>query len=380
MGVCFWLVGICPYCEIETTAKIQHRLPDLVVSAFKKPGQNPWVEARAIYGTFAAGALRTILGPLADGSGTILERGEENSDIMFNEVHVIGNPVAYASGLAGSAVGFLCQSQSLPIPYFLSEVDAIAWRDPLSESLHPESYTPGMREIWGMGGSVFPRVGYVKQPDPPMAAAINAQRAIDIVLQNWQVPHLYVPFGFANMSASLSSIVTDPSSLSDSISDTVSSVVGSGSESGEGTDGLWSLAGIDLDPDMLNAFSSVVTTGSIDIGSLPIIGSISLDLGNLDSIGMDNLSSIGFGSLGNYISWLEPGLEGEKAWQMISPRRQNYCESFVDAPLLWSSDKQSRDYTFGWQYWRKYKCCEPHLGAFIGSTEFSPVCLIGSND
>ena len=359
VGVCFWLVG-CPYCSIETTAKIQHRLPDLVVTAFKKPGQSPWKEGRSAYGGFAEKSLKKILGPLADGSATILEGGEEKSNRMFNEVHVVGNPVAYVS----ETNDYLCDTEAIPIPYFLSEVDALAWRDPRAEMLHIESYTPGMREIWGIGTSVYPRVGHVMQPDPPKAAATAAQRAIDLVLQNWQLPHVYIPFGFANMNPDLENIVSAPSSSED----------GSGSDTSTSDSGLWSFNSDSFNSDMGQDYSSVSQSGYA--GQTQISSTEWTQIGGT----VDSETGNSSGYIASLISWLEPVNEAEKAWQMISPIKQDACESFVDAPSDWSDDKQSEEYTFGWQYWRKYKCCVPGPGAFIGSVEFEPICIIGSND
>lgn len=363
VGVCFWLVG-CPFCSIETTAKIQHRLPDLVVSAFKLPGENPWTEGRNIYGEFAKNSLENIMGDMADGSAVITEGGEERSDIMFNEVHVIGNPVAYVS----ESIDYLCDTEAIPIPYFLSEVDSAAWRDSRSEAWHYESYTPGAREIWGLGTSVYPRVGHVMQPDPTKAAATAAQRAIDLVLQNYQIPHVYIPFSFANYNPDMENVLTNPSttgdntdvvSVTDGGEDVLGGSGGSGSSgSGEGS-GLWTFNSDGYDPEnqsMVSDYSSLVQSGT------------------------EGNTQVNGGFFSNIVKWMEPGLEDEKAWQMISPVKQDYCEAFTDLPAEWSLDKQSEEYTFGWQYWRKYKCCVPGGGAFIGSVEFEPICIIGSDD
>ena len=384
VGVCFWLVG-CPYCHIKTDAKIQHRLPDLVVTAFKKPGESPWKEGRNAYGSFASKSLKTILSPIADGSFTVMERGAEKSDRMFNEVHVVGNPVAYVS----NAVDYLCPTKAMPIPYFLSEVDSLAWRDPRSEMTHIESYTPGMREIWGIGTSVYPRVGTVMQPDPPKAAATDAQRAIDIVLQNWQVPHVYIPFGFANFNPDLMNILSNPAEGGEGF-DTLTSLTGTGNGLlGAGSSMMGNLRGVsDIASGNIGGISELWTFNADTFNSF-----IGEDYASVVKSGIDGVTQISgmtsinnltdfnvSGYLANQITWLEPGIETEKAWQMISPKKQMNCESFVDAPGDWSDDKQSKEYTWGWQYWRKYKCCVPHAGAYVGSVEFEPICIIGSND
>jgi integrating conjugative element protein (TIGR03756 family) len=375
VGVCFWLVGICPFCEIETTAKIQHRLPDLVVSAYKLPGENPWNEARNVYGEFALDALRDIQGDHADGSATVYSTmyhdSEEKSSVAFNEVQIVGNPVAYVS----ESTDYLCDTESDPIPYFMSELDATAWRNPILEGWHIESYTPGMRELWPMGGSVFPRVGYLKSYDPPKAAAVMAQRAIDITLQTWQLPHLYIPFGYGKINPDLDNVVSDPSST-DAGPDGME-CAGTDSETG-----LWSFNVDSVTPEFIDYMNSLVQTGDEGAGSEELTRMRGDPCADNQA---DCSSSGGFWDgvscqLQQYIYWLEPGLERERAWQMISPVQQNYCESFIEVPDDWSDDKQTDEYTFGWQYWRKYKCCVPNAGIFLGSVEFEPICVIGSND
>ena len=61
---------------------------------------------------------------------------------------------------------------------------------------YPASLIPGLREIgtWPLQtwGGVYPRTGWTTQAEEPKAAAINAQRAGDIVTR-WGQPHIYVP-------------------------------------------------------------------------------------------------------------------------------------------------------------------------------------------
>jgi integrating conjugative element protein (TIGR03756 family) len=61
---------------------------------------------------------------------------------------------------------------------------------------YPASFIPGLREIgaWPLQtwGGVYPRTGWTVQAEEPKAAAINAQRAGDIVTRTVQT-HLYLP-------------------------------------------------------------------------------------------------------------------------------------------------------------------------------------------
>ena len=91
----------------------------------------------------------------------------------------------------------LCRSQSTPlVPYLQSGLDALAWRQEVPEIFYPASLIPGLREIgtWPLQtwGGVYPRTGWTTQAEEPKAAAINAQRAGDIVTRLGQ-PHVYLP-------------------------------------------------------------------------------------------------------------------------------------------------------------------------------------------
>ena len=50
VGVCFWLRCTGNSCDVETSPKIAHHNPDIVVSAHNGIGSNPWTEANSIVG------------------------------------------------------------------------------------------------------------------------------------------------------------------------------------------------------------------------------------------------------------------------------------------------------------------------------------------
>jgi integrating conjugative element protein (TIGR03756 family) len=97
----------------------------------------------------------------------------------------------------GSVFGLVCGSQTNAfVPYFQSGIDALSWRQEIPEIFYPASWIPGLREIgtWPLQswGSVHPRTGWTTQAEEPKAAAVNAQRAGDIVTRLGQ-PHVYRP-------------------------------------------------------------------------------------------------------------------------------------------------------------------------------------------
>lgn len=197
IGMCFWLKCSTFECHVETTLKIDQYLPDAVVSVYTQHDNNPWwfaqhVEDPAFY---KAGQLQ--LSHMADfkmGSG-----GDENDNSQrdinnkFHEVDIIGNPaLAILSGY-----DVMLPSAATPyVPYYSSMMDAYAWRFPALERFYPGAMIPGLHEVGMMilhdWGSVYPRNGYVNQPDDAKAAAVDALRASTIITAIGQ-PHIYMP-------------------------------------------------------------------------------------------------------------------------------------------------------------------------------------------
>ena len=220
IGLCFWLHCSWSGCRVRTSLKIGHFNPDLVVSSYNELGGNPWVEIRATLGLAQRAAATGLLGALlpvplesvgnrTEGSGD----KRDHKNLIFREADAIGHPLASLSGIA-AGVGMLCQSQTAPfLPYFQSGLDALAWRQEVPEIFYPASLLPGLREIgsWPLQtwGSVHPRTGWTTQSEEPKAAAINAQRAGDILTRGGQ-PHVYVSLsGDAYMHNDIITLIDD---------------------------------------------------------------------------------------------------------------------------------------------------------------------------
>ena len=185
----FKVVGVCPKiicdawgCHPIVVPKIQEYLPDLVVTVYPRVGEDPWMEMNATLDVadHAAGAkLFSATHP-----GLNLESGEANSagnhddDVEFREVDVIGNPglFAFPFGLRGQATPLM--------PYYQSQLDAVEWRSGLLEQAYSDSWIPGSNEVGQMlindWGSVYPRSGFVMQPDIAKASAVIAVRGASI--------------------------------------------------------------------------------------------------------------------------------------------------------------------------------------------------------
>ncbi|HFD87130.1 MAG TPA: TIGR03756 family integrating conjugative element protein [Gammaproteobacteria bacterium] len=203
IGTCFWLRCSWTGCSVRTSLKVGHYNPDLVVSSYNELGGNPWVEIRATLGlaqkTAANGLLGSLLTGPIDSAGNRTEGTPNNRDhknLVFRETDAIGHPLSSLSGLV-AGVGLLCQSETRSfVPYFQSGLDALSWRQEVPEIFYPASFIPGLRELgtWPLQtwGGVYPRTGWTTQAEEPKAAAINAQRAGDIVTRIGQ-PHVYIP-------------------------------------------------------------------------------------------------------------------------------------------------------------------------------------------
>ncbi len=195
-GICYWLYCTLTGCTVRTSVKVQHYVPDAVVSSYSNTGENPWVEVRAM----------SMPNPTAQGGGDGTTNEEhENNLAKFKNADVIGHPGATIFGQFVSQLGYSCDGAGTAfMPYLLSTLDTVAWRYNIPESVYPESLIPGMREIGtrlglNLWGNVYPRGGFLHHVDDYKAAAVVAQRAGDIVTRRGQL-HVYQPL-LANASA-----------------------------------------------------------------------------------------------------------------------------------------------------------------------------------
>lgn len=188
VGVCYWLFCSPFGCSVRTSVKVRHFRPDLVVSAYSVTGQNPWTEMSP---------LSSPLPGIAEAGGDTNPRAVgQHSKVRFKNADAIGFPAGDALAKFFAQFGYVCAPSSQPfLPYFLSTLDALAWRSGVPEMFYPEALTPGLREVskdGDMWGNVYPRAGALSQTHDYKAGAVIAQRAADLVTRNGQ-PHVYIP-------------------------------------------------------------------------------------------------------------------------------------------------------------------------------------------
>lgn len=187
VGLCYWLLCTPFGCTVKTSIKVKHHLPDLVVSSYSAPGNNPWKEI-AFLNAPASGAV--------GGGDTNPRITNSKTKIRFKDTDAIGHPGGEAFFRFLSAYGYSCSNSVIPFqPYFLSTLDALVWRSGVPEMLYPEALTPGLREVGQYGdlwGSIYPRSGALGQTHDYKAGAVMAQRTADIVTRPGQL-HVYLP-------------------------------------------------------------------------------------------------------------------------------------------------------------------------------------------
>lgn len=209
VGTCFFLVCSPFGCSVRTSLKVGHYNPDLVVSAYRKAGENPWADTRSTLGASAKSLGQSIVRDLTGhdiGEGDRSEgtSSKDHQNLRFKEADAIGHPVGWLGSIL-SSTGVFCPSETtLFFPYLQSTLDVLAWRTEIPESLFPESFIPGLREIgtfpFNTWSGTYPRSGFVVQAEDPKAGAVVAQRAGDIVTRSAQ-PHVYVPTSSSGSSA-----------------------------------------------------------------------------------------------------------------------------------------------------------------------------------
>lgn len=189
VGICLWLQCSVFSCDIKTSVKVRHYVPDAVVSSYSNTGENPWSEV-----AFMSPPNSTAE---AGGDGTT-NQSHENNLAKFKNADVIGHPAAFVFSQFAQSFGYSCEGVGqLFTPYLLSTFDTIAWRYNIPEMFYPESLIPGRREIGSrlsldLWGNVYPRGGFLHHVDDYKAAAVVAQRAGDVVTRRNQV-HVYRP-------------------------------------------------------------------------------------------------------------------------------------------------------------------------------------------
>ena len=181
------------------------------MQAYNHTQQEPWTESRWInQGLFSGffsstdfSSLNALIGseqPLPSGSmnggQTHPALSQQRSRLQFKQVDAYGHPAQAAfEALAQASFSSLCDGQAEAFfPYYVSQLDALAWRWNVPEGALPEALLPGTQQDLGSGlnhyGPIYPRHGFMISHDPLKAAVLAAFRAVHFITRLGQ-PHVY---------------------------------------------------------------------------------------------------------------------------------------------------------------------------------------------
>lgn len=218
-GVCLWLKCATYVCWTDSSIKVKNHVPDLVIQSYDRANGEPWTESEDIneiaQGDAESSWVTTLIGWVDNFNvssigiaGGVSTQGSEHkkAGVSFKLVDAYGNPAKVAfNAFAAATMGLVCDGKSWPLfPYYISNLDSIAWRWDIPEMFYPQSVIP-LFTPWSLGqfhnnwGPIYPRHGFLFAEDPLKAAVLTTFRAAHFITRNSQ-PHLYVPLSPSSKS------------------------------------------------------------------------------------------------------------------------------------------------------------------------------------
>jgi integrating conjugative element protein (TIGR03756 family) len=188
---CLWF---SPWMGRNTTPLLDHYLPDLIVIVYRNAGENPWIEANALFDIPSAAVQSRVIQKIGSGNHSFLDAHEQQ--VIFKEADVIGNP---ALAILPKYMGeMLLTSTATPLkPYFQSTLDSALWRGLMPEALLEETASVVLGEIHHIGtgftdwGSVYPHEGSVIGNNDAKASMVIAARAADLLTNPTSYGHIH---------------------------------------------------------------------------------------------------------------------------------------------------------------------------------------------
>ncbi len=112
-GVCFFLHCTPFGCSIRTSIKIEHYVPDAIVSSYNAPENHPWTDVGKPIAALFTSAGSTFLSSKLDATANTAR--EEQEIVTFKTTDVIGNPLAQFLAMAAGG-GSAAMPTSIAIP------------------------------------------------------------------------------------------------------------------------------------------------------------------------------------------------------------------------------------------------------------------------
>lgn len=211
-GACLWVTCAGPVCAPNLSVKVKNFVPDLVMQSYDRANGEPWTESQDINRVSLADSesswVMTMISWVEDfdvesigieGGISTQAHVSKKSGLAFKLVDAYGNPALVPFNALGEATfNLFCTGRTWPLfPYYVSNLDAIAWRWDIPEMFYPQSLIP-LHTVWSLGsfwnnyGPVYPRHGFLHQEDDLKAAVLTTFRAAHVITRDNE-PHVYMP-------------------------------------------------------------------------------------------------------------------------------------------------------------------------------------------
>lgn len=218
-GVCIWMTCVLVACEFDYSIKVKNFVPELTVQAYDRANGEPWTESQDInqisQGDADSSWVTTIIGWIENYDvddigirGGVSTEGskKQHANLNFKLVDAYGNPAIEAFNELAESTGYVCGgTTTMFFPYYISNLDSIAWRWDVPEMFYPQSWLPLIQQ-WDLGsgstaslgfqsktnnyGAIYPRHGFMTAQDPLKAAVLSVFRAAHFITRSGE-PHLY---------------------------------------------------------------------------------------------------------------------------------------------------------------------------------------------
>lgn len=209
-GICIWMTCATFVCTFDVSTKVSNFLPEATFQVYGKGDDVPWTETEtindAVQGSSDSSWVKTLISVVEGFSlaGIDMEGGmgaeahtDHHKNNQFRIVDAYGNPAQPAvEALADASFGLICSNDVTPMfPYFISNLDSVAWRWSIPEAFYPQSF--GGFVIYNLGsltnnyGGFYPRTGFMIQADQFKSSVLSAFRSAHVITRGSQ-PHVYV--------------------------------------------------------------------------------------------------------------------------------------------------------------------------------------------
>ena len=207
VGICVWMTCTPFGCDFDFSVKVKNFVPDLVVQSYDRANGEPWTESQDLnqisQGDAESSWVMSLISLVEDfdvesvrirGGVDTEETRRHHANLSFKLVDAYGSPGAIQYMVLNNT-GYFCEGSTTPFfPYYISNLDAIAWRWDIPEMFYPQSWAGFVLYDLGSAGNnygpIYPRHGFMTSQDPLKAAVLAAFRAAHFITRSGQ-PHLY---------------------------------------------------------------------------------------------------------------------------------------------------------------------------------------------